>query len=193
MTLVKTCPTCGFGNPPSSPFCSHCGVSIVSIAPIERIDDASVPCTPDSSAEEKIVCPDCKAENDKGCERCVYCDCSLCPDNCDDEPFSVELTWPWGKEFLTETMRIGRDSPSPKSLIEAINARGYENVSRSHAELQRDSATGGVSLIDLGSTNGTFVDGVRIPANTPIRLESGSVVRFAANLSVVISIAKRHD
>lgn len=189
MTLVKSCPTCRSANPPSSPFCSHCGVSIVSISPIEE----GIPCTSDSSAEEKIVCPDCKAENDKDRERCVYCDCTLCPDNCDEEHFAVELTWPWGKEFLTETMRIGRDSPSPNSLIEAIKVRGYDNVSRSHAELQLDSATGGVSLIDLGSSNGTFVDGVRIPANTPVRLKSGSVVRFAANLSVVISIAKHHD
>jgi hypothetical protein len=178
---------------PTIPFCSRCRVSLVSIAPTNSVDAVNVPCEPDFGTERKIVCPDCKAENEEGAERCVYCDGTLCSDNCGGELCRVELIWPWGKELLTETMRIGRDSPSPTSLIEAINARGYDNISRSHAELIRDSATGGVSLIDLGSTNGTFVDGVRIPANTPICLKGGAVVRFAANLSVVISITNRQD
>ena len=100
----------------------------------------------------------------------------------------VELTWPWGKERLTKTLRIGRDSPSPETLIKAINTHGYDNISRSHAELSQDSATGIVSVIDLGSTNGTFVDGVRIPPDKPTVIKSGAAVRFAADLSVLVHI-----
>ncbi len=44
--------------------------------------------------------------------------------------------------------------------------------------------------LNLGSSNGTFVDGVRIPPNKPIALKSGALVRFAANLSVTILLPR---
>jgi pSer/pThr/pTyr-binding forkhead associated (FHA) protein len=47
-----------------------------------------------------------------------------------------------------------------------------------------------VSITDLGSSNGTFIDGVRIPSNQPIPIKNGVLVRFAANLSVVISFIR---
>ena len=49
-----------------------------------------------------------------------------------------------------------------------------ESVSTSHAKLQRRE--GVWVLIDLGSTNGTYVDGERISTDTPIA--PGSLVRF---------------
>jgi pSer/pThr/pTyr-binding forkhead associated (FHA) protein len=49
-----------------------------------------------------------------------------------------------------------------------------ESVSTSHAKLQRRE--GVWVLIDLGSTNGTYVDGDRISADTPIA--PGTLVRF---------------
>jgi len=85
-----------------------------------------------------------------------------------------------------QRLRIGREPPARENLIKAINAHGYDNISRSHADLYQDLVTGEVSVVDLGSANGTYVDGVRIPPNKPTALKSGAVVRFAANLSVVI-------
>lgn len=49
-----------------------------------------------------------------------------------------------------------------------------ESVSTAHAKLQRRE--GVWVLVDLGSTNGTYVDGERITADTPIA--PGSLVRF---------------
>jgi pSer/pThr/pTyr-binding forkhead associated (FHA) protein len=49
-----------------------------------------------------------------------------------------------------------------------------ESVSTAHAKLQRRE--GVWVLVDLGSTNGTFVDGERIAADTPIA--PGTLVRF---------------
>lgn len=192
MALVKACPTCGFVNVPTSPFCSQCGVSLVAVAPLEAVEP-----TADSvggqQAAEKVVCPDCRAENDAGAERCVYCDFAL--SDCVEEKAEcrVELVWPWGNETLGRPMRIGRDPPAPEVLLKAINSHGYDNISRSHAELRPGTPDGGASVVDLGSTNGTFVDGVRIPANKPTPLKSGAVVRFAANLSVVVKFHLRES
>jgi hypothetical protein len=190
MAFVKTCPTCGFGNIPTSPFCSQCGVSLVAIAPSECVEPA-VDRPAERQREDKAVCPDCKAENESAADRCIYCDCALPP--CDEQLKTcvVELTWPWGKEPLTQSLRIGRDPPAPEGLIKAISAHGYDNVSGCHAELRLDSASGGVTVVDLGSRNGTFVDGVKIPVNETVPLKSGAVVRFAANLSVGVKIHPR--
>ena len=190
MALVKTCPTCGIGNLPTSPFCTQCGVSLVAVALAEVIE-STIGAVNGQQSAEKVVCPDCKAENDVDADRCVYCDCSL--QSCAENPqaCSVELTWPWGKELLTQPLRIGRDPPASEGLIKVISAHGYDNISRSHAELSPESPPGGVTVVDLGSSNGTFVDGVRIPANKPIPLKSGAVIRFAANLSVVVRIHLR--
>jgi pSer/pThr/pTyr-binding forkhead associated (FHA) protein len=45
-------------------------------------------------------------------------------------------------------------------------------VSRAHAEITR--ASGGYQICDLGSTNGTFVDGARV--NEPFPIQDGSVI-----------------
>jgi len=188
MALAKTCPTCGFGNVPTTPFCSQCGVSLVAVAPAENAGPAAGQRASQPCDIGKSTCPDCKAECAAGAARCVYCDCALNPAGA--APWHVELTWPWGKEHLTTPLRIGREPPTPESLIKAINAYGCDNISRSHAELFLDSVTGSVSLVDLGSSNGTFVDGVRIPPNESTVLRNGAVVRFAANLPVTVAIAR---
>ncbi len=188
MTLVKTCPTCGLANVPTIAFCTQCGVSLVAVGPSERVEPEKGQCDNQSSEISKSVCPDCKAENEEGADRCVYCDYPLTSTEGGTELCHVELSWPWGKELLTKPMRIGREPPARESLIKAINAHGYDNISRSHAELQLDLTSGAVTVVDLSSTNGTFVDGVRIPPNMPTVLQNGAVVRFAANLSVIVSI-----
>ena len=190
MALVKTCPTCGATNAPTSPFCSGCAVSLVSVAPTDT-EQASPPQPVDvGDTASKTVCPECGAENVGGGDRCVYCDCALNGDGRAPCCPTVELTWPWGKQVLDGPMRIGREPPAEERLIKAINDLGYDNISRSHADLLRDAAIGGIFVVDLGSSNGTFVDGVRIPANKPVSLKTGAVVRFAANLSVTVAVAQ---
>lgn len=188
MALTKICPTCRFDNVPNSPFCSQCGVSLVAIAPSELAEPTTVQFEIKSCDVAKRACPDCNAENDTGAERCVYCDCALFSADNGVAPYHVELAWPWGRARLTQPLRIGREPSATETFIKEINARGYDNISRSHADLYYDSATGEVTVVDLGSANGTFIDGIRIPPNKPTMLKNGAVVRFAANLSVVVQI-----
>ena len=188
MALVKICPTCKLKNSPASPFCGECGVSLVSIFPCESAEIANTSTVLEPKEVTSNSCPDCGSINDNSSDHCIYCDCSLRAPLREDNCPQAELTWPWGKSLLNEPLRIGREHPAPDELIKSINSMGYDNISRCHADLFPATAETSASVVDLGTTNGTFIDGVRIPANKPISLKNGSIIRFAANLEVVITI-----
>lgn len=57
------------------------------------------------------------------------------------------------------------------------------SISRYHAFLGIDEE-GQVRLTDLGSTNGSFLNGRRLPENTPVRVQDGDRLQFGANVVV---------
>jgi two-component system cell cycle response regulator len=54
-------------------------------------------------------------------------------------------------------------------------------VSRRHALISIDSA-GATAVTDLGSTNGTFVDGKRTPVQVPVRLTDGCRIQLGSSV-----------
>ena len=74
----------------------------------------------------------------------------------------------------TVTLPPGRQLLVGRSIACDLPVRD-PSVSRQHAELQIVSA--GLEVNDLGSTNGTFSNGVRI---TQTRLDPGMTVRFGS-------------
>jgi len=83
---------------------------------------------------------------------------------------SAGKTYPLDGAELT----VGRDTANPVSINDA-------EVSRKHAKLSWKGA--GYVLEDLGSTNGTFINGVRISAAVP--LKPGDAVSFGENIVVM--------
>jgi serine/threonine protein kinase len=69
--------------------------------------------------------------------------------------------------------RVGRD---PDNELIANVAQ----VSRHHAEIRSDGAA--CTVIDLNSTNGTFVNDQRLAPNQPRRLQPGDMLRFGPNV-----------
>ncbi len=187
MRLVKVCPTCGHVNAVTSPFCLNqgCGVSLVGVDPTDPESQKPLPESTPPAESATIRCVDCGKESGQEKERCIYCDALLLGSDAKQKAkIQIELRWPWGTQILVGTLRIGRDPPAPADLAKAIRDRGYDNVSRTHAELSVCDEN--VCVKDLGSANGTYVDGVKIPPNKSIPLRHGSIVRFAANLAVEI-------
>jgi hypothetical protein len=81
------------------------------------------------------------------------------------------------------TLMLGRDperSPAAAALAE------HDKVSRRHARVAID-AGGAVVVTDLYSTNGTFVDGERLPAGGEGRIPTGSSLRLASTATFQIS------
>jgi hypothetical protein len=185
MTARKICPTCGTENEVTRVICASCGVSLVGVDPSEEFGASALP--PASSAPSpEVRCRECDASNTAALDRCVYCDARLKDAPC--RTFVVSLLWPWGTEDVRESLLVGRDPPAPPALVAKLSAGGFDNVSRKHAKLI--VAEGKVSIVDMGSSNGTFVNGVRLQPNVPVELESGTKLRFASDLEVVVQAVR---
>jgi diguanylate cyclase (GGDEF)-like protein len=72
--------------------------------------------------------------------------------------------------------RLGRSADNTIQLPDP-------SISRYHAFLGADDE-GQVRLTDLGSTNGTFLNGRRLPENTPVRVQDGDRLQFGATVVV---------
>ncbi len=72
--------------------------------------------------------------------------------------------------------RLGRSADNTLQLPDP-------SISRYHAFLGVDDE-GQARLTDLGSTNGTFLNGRRLPEDTPVRVQDGDRLQFGANVIV---------
>jgi pSer/pThr/pTyr-binding forkhead associated (FHA) protein len=70
---------------------------------------------------------------------------------------------------VTGTTTIGRDSDNDIVLDELT-------ISRCHALLYLRA--GHVAIMDLESANGTFVNGIQVPPDAPVRLADGDLIRI---------------
>jgi pSer/pThr/pTyr-binding forkhead associated (FHA) protein len=85
---------------------------------------------------------------------------------------------------VDDELVIGRHADGPGRLA------GDEEISRQHARISRE-VTGDYAIEDLGSSNGTFVNGLRI--NSPRLLSLGDSIETGATTLVVREIAVPPD
>ena len=98
----------------------------------------------------------------------------------------IFLEGPWYQPLeITGTMLFGRDAELPAEVRSSLETT-YDNVSRRHAEFRYEQ--GEVWVVDLGSSNGTFVNEVQLVPNKPVRLVNGAKLRFAADLVLTLRI-----
>src|SRR5262249_25019983 len=76
-------------------------------------------------------------------------------------------------------LRVGTEEPTLGRSAENTFPLQDMTVSRRHAKVRMD-ARGLVTLIDEGSTNGTFVNGSRLEAGRPVAVEEGDRIQFGS-------------
>ncbi len=94
---------------------------------------------------------------------------------------ATTLRFPWGPVPVEAggSLLIGREnSPIADRLTD------YSNISRRHARVHSDGTS--LTVEDLDSTNGTFVNDKQVPARTPTPAKAGDRVRFAATLEATV-------
>ncbi len=202
---VRICPVCGAVNAADTALCS-CGTLLtgVDLSPAPGASqnaianaaapdgNAPAPPPPQPKAEPpgaagfarvtgpRCPHPDCGAANLPGATRCVYCDRPLAAGA------RAFLDWPWGGSLeIVGQVLLGRDADLPRELHDRLE-KDYDNVSRRHAMLRH--ADGALTVEDLGSRNGTFLDGRRLAPCAPTPLANGARLRFAADLTAVVRL-----
>ncbi len=125
---------------------------------------------------ECVVCGNAKDTTAGLCPSCTNrlgVAADLCPEQvvCGPEPdAAAALVDVWGRaHFVAHATTVGRDHEADVAVVQG-------SVSREHARLLCTSA--GWSVEELGSTNGTYVNDIRVQRSAP--LESLSVVRFGS-------------
>jgi ABC-type multidrug transport system ATPase subunit len=83
---------------------------------------------------------------------------------------------------IADSVVIGRSARCSVSLND------YRNVSSEHIQIFSDG-TGSVFLVDLDSRNGTFLDGRRLTARTPVEFRSSSAVMLTSNSQILLKFA----
>lgn len=145
---------------------------------------------PDESAGQRgpasdstaFMCPHCEAVLSN--PAAVQCDNCLRPIR--QRTPVLRVIFPSGevKVSVGQHLVLGRDagqSPVASTFIQ------YDNVSRRHSTLWLDPS-GAAWVRDEGSTNGTFVNGERLPRGVEAPLHDGDQLRLAADVTGTVQL-----
>ncbi|RMI38837.1 FHA domain-containing protein [Actinomadura harenae] len=135
---------------------------------------------PDSTG---LMCPYCEAVVSN--PNASQCDSCLRPLPGQGAP-TLRVLFPTGELKLAsgQSLVLGRDAgQSPV----AATFTPYDNVSRRHSTVWLDQQ-GTAWVRDEGSTNGTFVNGERLPPRVDAPLRDGDQLRLAADVAGTVSL-----
>ena len=158
------CEYCGLKQPSTNHYCTSCGRSL---------------------HPEELRCSFCGFPLEMSWEYCPSCGVSV-KANVIKSPYIMfengyKLWLP--RDMPKEGIIIGR-SKIPASIDEELRLV----VSKKHFKIYIDN--GDYMLVDMGSTNGTIVDGIKLEKNIPARLEDGSQILIAG---CIMAIFKEGD
>ena len=155
----KICPVCKFENEQNAVVCKHCGTSLSSSKHASQ-----TPKDPDVTvfSAEKIEEFHVEEPIIPGDGIAIYYAGT-------NEPIAIRTE----DEFV-----IGRQMvKTSESMLDLSGFGGFDlGMSRRHARVRRTQT--GYEIIDLSSTNGTWVDDKRLVPNRPCPLKSGSMLRL---------------
>jgi hypothetical protein len=154
-----TCPVCQQTEPEGEVFCSECGARLVALWPEVTSTEAFIDTALVRETARIRTSAPLKLLNGQISLSFVG----------QGQPLILE-----GRgEYL-----LGRDGS--EEVVPDVNLNLYggqdRGVSRMHAALRPDR--GQLLLVDLGSTNGTRLNGVRLTAQQPVRVNNGDEIRL---------------
>ena len=197
MARVKVCRLCGEHNEPGELFCvgSGCGTSLADIG----VEDTSEIERREAEAREAqaredeagggegaaVEAADVEAGGDEVEAQSLRAAATAGAQTTREvQPAPCALAFPWGRVPVTGQLAVGREagfSPISGQLD------GYPTVSRRHAVV--GAAQGQWAVQDLGSTNGTYVNGARLGKGETRGIQNGDQVGFSQGLQAQVEIA----
>ena len=174
MDDVINCSSCGGETPANVGVCLQCFTNLdaigqtsdapVSVAPPTEAPRSAIPAPP---APGPAAAPAPVADDDED------------KDGYDSDGPGLLFPWGWQPVGPDRPLEIGRETAVPLPEVAS-----HGNISRLHARIERTGR--GLSLTDLGSTNGTFLNGRRLAPHVATEAQAGDLIRFAATLEAIV-------
>lgn len=166
---MQPCANCGHQNRPGVVYCDNCGASLLGKTPLSTKSVGNV------TEEEKA---------DMGVDSSVLTDVKVQGVSAFSINDTLRLEIEGGPEPIifkpkAETI-FGRRDPATGAMpdIDLTPYAGYRmGVSRRHAAI-RQGEEASLNLWDLGSSNGTYLNGQKLSAHRPYRLHDGDELRL---------------
>lgn len=166
---MQQCPNCGHPNRAGVVFCENCGASLIGKMPLDTKSlNASSPDEQTGSEIDSSVLTDVKVQGSS-----VFKPGDKLKLNIEGsaEPIVFEPK---------EEAIFGRRDPATGAMpdVDLTPYAGYRmGVSRRHAAIRQNDEQS-LDVWDLGSSNGTFLNGQRLSAHRPYRLHNGDELRL---------------
>src|SRR5258708_5841148 len=173
---MQDCPNCGHHNRPGVVFCENCGASLIGDSPLSTKQYKEQQA---ANATEAAV-----GDAMKGAGSDIFAPGAfLRVGNGESEPILLKPK--------LETVFGRRDAATgPKPDVDLPPFAGYwMGVSRNDAIIKQSDEADRLELIDLGSSNGSFLNGARLNASKPYKLRDGDEVRLG---QMIIHIYFQH-
>lgn len=165
---MQKCSNCGQQNRPGVIFCENCGASLIGKLPLST---KALDSTDSEQAE-------------LGIDASILTDVTIQGSATFEQGMGLRLEVEGSPDPIHFTPKpetiFGRRDPATgdKPDIDLTPYAGYRmGVSRRHAAI-RPGDESGLDLWDLGSSNGTFLNGQRLSAHRPYRLRDGDEIRL---------------
>ena len=196
--MTATCPDGHVSA--TTDYCDRCG-ALIDAPDEQRTPPSEV--TRRSAASECPVCGTARVADDRFCESCGH-DFSAAPASTGppaagwelvivadrhyfDRVVAQEIDFPGDVEprrlaLDQAELRVGRGRPgadSPPDGIDLAGAADDPALSRLHAVIARQG-DGSYTIEDVGSTNGTELNGRALPADDPVTLDDGDRIQLGA-------------
>lgn len=174
----QLCPNCGHRNRPGIIFCENCGASLIGHSPMGTKALGASEAAPVSPTERPADVP----PNPPPASKLEAAIASLASDLF-KPGWALRMEVEGGQTPVLLTPRqeliLGRRDPATGAMpdLDMTPFAGYRmGVSRRHAAIRLTDTF--LDLWDLGSSNGTFLNGTRLVAYRPYRLRDGDEIRL---------------
>jgi hypothetical protein len=172
------CPGCKSDMPEGMQYCQSCFLTPIPKPAAHQADESA----PDSELSSTPVAappacgdPDCAHAGRPPATGCRHCG------QRGPAP-ATTLLFEWGPVTVRagRSLIVGREnSPISGRLAD------YTNVGRRHAEVRSDGCK--LTVVDLDSMNGTFVNDERLPPSRATSVRAGDRIRFATRLQATVT------